>query len=156
VLHRMLSGRSPLERAREDELARGIADADIDATLPDEVRHIVERATCAERTERYANAEEMAEECGAALAKRLAGDARTTMRKWIAGVRPEPTEEDLSAVKPRARMADLFSLELVEDSEPQSLRRFASVLVDPVRDQAEDRAADELDDTADPDMNDLV
>jgi serine/threonine protein kinase len=96
VLHALVAGKSPL--AGEDSFRTLVSRGELplDPALASDVAEIVRRATHRDREARHASATELARELGAAMAKRLSGDPRSALRRWLEEVRPERTPREKS------------------------------------------------------------
>src|SRR5262249_51874896 len=83
VLHRLATGKSPLEDegVRREVLAG--ARAPLDDHLPEDLRKIIARAIEPNKKDRYANAGELSAECARAIAKRSEGDSRALLRAHV-------------------------------------------------------------------------
>ncbi len=79
----LLEGKSPLAIEGARAALLGGSELPLPASLPDDVRRIVERAVRRKPEERYESAAHMARDLGAALATRLETDARTRMLAWL-------------------------------------------------------------------------
>lgn len=88
TLHRLLCGTSPLagDHALADLLAGG--ELTIDASIPDDVAAILQRALARDRIARWPDAAAMADALGAALAARITTDPRSMLRTFLADLRP--------------------------------------------------------------------
>ncbi len=121
VLHRLLCGKSPLSgESSMMDLLTG-TDLELDSELPEDVRAVVERAVRRSKKDRYQTADEMGADLGAALARRLEQDPKTTTREWLAKVRPSP-----AATAPASRLDDLFDVELVLAGDDDGVRSFTT------------------------------
>jgi serine/threonine-protein kinase len=105
VLHRIVSGRTPFSDDRVKDLA------EIDPTLPEDVRSIVWRATRPLKKDRYESAEAMAQDAARALARRAAEDPRGQLREWLRPFRRDGSTLKDAEVGPKK--GDLVDLELV-------------------------------------------
>ncbi|MFH0903422.1 MAG: serine/threonine-protein kinase [Pseudomonadota bacterium] len=123
VLHTLTTGRSPL--AGEGTLTKFLSthELQLDASLPDDVRAIVARATCFCRNERYDTAAAIAKALADALASRLVSDGRSLLRVWLSPLRPEAASS--SGVKANGGALDsLLDLEMVLVASGDAVRRF--------------------------------
>jgi serine/threonine protein kinase/tetratricopeptide (TPR) repeat protein len=88
TLHELATGVSPLEDAEAQRRAAAGVDPPLATDLDPRIRPILERATRADRSKRWASAREMAEACAAALAAILREDSRLFVRDWLVPLRP--------------------------------------------------------------------
>jgi serine/threonine protein kinase len=123
VLHFMFSRRS---------VVRG----GIDPAIPADVAGIIDRATQGAREMRYGHVREMTAELGAALARRLTRDARSTLRAWIERLSVDGralAEVSRAAGEDRGRrvrpaIAEMFDVELTPTAGEGDRRRSIAAL----------------------------
>ena len=86
MLHAFVAGESPM--AKEEQRARVLAgqEPSLHASLPDDVRAVVERAVRRSPLERFATADELARAAGEVLAARRPRDARAELIAWLGPV----------------------------------------------------------------------
>ena len=97
VLHMLLTGASPLAGDGFQRFLR-TGRAELDPSLPIDLRAIIERATAYDRGARYTDAAQMTEAIGEALARRTKRDPRLVLVEHLAPLRaarraPSPLDE---------------------------------------------------------------
>lgn len=126
VLHKMLTGESPLRDPSARDAVFSGRDAPVSQPLDDDLRQIIERATRFEPKERYPNAIELADDCWVALTARTQRDVKSVFRGFLERASGEPTFADA-----QKRRHQLMDLELVLRPSSGPLSRFESVSADP-------------------------
>lgn len=88
ALHALLAGKSPL--AGEDRMSQLLTGVplDVDPSLPEDVRPVIERAIRRSKLERFASAAAMADAMSEILSARIDRDARRVLRDWLTSLRP--------------------------------------------------------------------
>jgi serine/threonine-protein kinase len=122
VLHRLLTGRSPIESASARESVALGAAVPLDEHLEPAVAAIIERATRTLKERRYASASELAEECEDLLHSIASRSASTTVKSWLEALHPKDEPRPS-----REGLGDLFDLDLVPDGPRQEVKRFRTV-----------------------------
>ncbi len=141
VLHRILTGSSPLESdaVRRDVLA-GMP-VPLDPDIPEDLARIIQKATEPDKKNRYATAGVLRSDCIRALAKRADGDGRALLRALMSNVRPADT------LRPENPLNAFMMLELVLKEQSGDLRRFESVIAQPITVREEQSTATNEEDT---------
>ncbi|MFO0724445.1 MAG: serine/threonine-protein kinase [Myxococcota bacterium] len=114
VLHRLATGRSPLEDAAARKLHWAGGSLAIDSALAEDLRALVERATQHRPAERFPDAQRLADAALAALDARGAKDPRRARRRWLEPLIPRPAE----APKPRRALSALLGGDALLDLVP--------------------------------------
>jgi serine/threonine-protein kinase len=123
VLALLVSGESPLsaEGAMADLVAGG--ELKLAATMPEDVRAIVAKATRLQRRDRWETAAQMAAAMGTALARRADKDGKTLLRDFLGKVRGESAGV-VSGAEKKARLDAALNLELVLAGTAGQVREF--------------------------------
>ena len=128
-LHALIAGASPV--SNQDHLRRLLVGEEValSADVPSDIAPLIARAVQSVPSARFPNAAEMAAALGAALARRLEGDPKTSLLRWLARVKDDAPGPPHAAGKFDA----LLGAEIAPSPDGAEPHRFESTIKGNVR-----------------------